>query len=88
MRAVLRDHQRFSSAAGVGLGDVSTDAYSWRGPSLILGVDPPVHTAHRGVVAKTMSPRAMQTFQDVDDTEAAALPASTPGISRATQNGD
>ena len=73
VHAVLRDHRRFSSAAGVGLGDLTTDAYSWRKPSLILEVDPPIHTAHRAVVAKTMNPRAMQTFQDVFDDEAAAL---------------
>ncbi len=72
VHAVLRDHERFSSAAGVGL-DLTSDAYGWRKPSLILEVDPPTHTAHRGVVAKTMNPRAMQTFQDVFDAEAAAL---------------
>ncbi len=73
VNAVLRDHQRFSSAAGVGIGDLTTDAYSWRKPSLILEVDPPTHTAHRAILGGAMNPRAMRTFQEVFDTEAATL---------------
>jgi 4-methoxybenzoate monooxygenase (O-demethylating) len=73
VHAVLRDHERFSSAAGVGLANLITEPYGWRKPSLILEVDPPVHTSHRALVVATMNPRAMRTFQEVFDAEAAIL---------------
>ncbi len=58
--AVLRDPKRFSSASGVGLANLLTDEYGWRKPSLILEVDPPVHTAHRALMVSTMNPKAMR----------------------------
>lgn len=38
-QAVLRGHQRFSSASGTGLANVVKEA-SWRKPSILLEVDP------------------------------------------------
>ena len=71
--AVLRDPRRFSSASGVGLANLLTDEYGWRKPSLVLEVDPPVHTAHRALMVSTMNPRAMRAFQEVFEAEAAML---------------
>lgn len=73
VHAILRDHQRFSSAAGVGLANLITEPYGWRKPSLILEVDPPVHTSHRALMVSTMNPKAMRAFQEVFDAEAAIL---------------
>lgn len=65
--------QRFSSASGVGLANLLTDEYGWRKPSLILEVDPPVHTAHRALMVSTMNPKAMRAFQELFEAEAATL---------------
>jgi 4-methoxybenzoate monooxygenase (O-demethylating) len=73
VHAVLRDVERFSSASGVGLANLLTDEYGWRKPSLILEVDPPVHTAHRALMVSTMNPRAMRAFTELFDAEAATL---------------
>lgn len=73
VHAILRDHERFSSASGVGVGNLKSDQYGWRAPSQILEVDPPVHTAHRALVVGVMSPRAMRTFQELFDAEAVRL---------------
>lgn len=73
VHAVLRDHQRFSSAAGVGLANLTTEPYGWRQPSLILEVDPPAHTSHRALVVSTMNPKAMHAFGELFDAEAAIL---------------
>ncbi|HEY0815234.1 MAG TPA: cytochrome P450 [Pseudonocardia sp.] len=64
VHALLRDHRRFSSAAGVGLGDLRTAAYGWRKPSLLLEVDPPDHARYRGVVVGAMTPRALRVFEE------------------------
>lgn len=73
VHAVLRDHDRFSSAAGVGLANLGAGEQPWRKPSILLEVDPPVHTRNRAVVAGAMSPRALRSLQDVFDAEAASL---------------
>lgn len=72
-QAVLRDYERFSSASGVGLANLRTEAYGWRKPSVILEVDPPLHTVHRALVGSTTTPRAIRIFQDLFDAEAARL---------------
>jgi hypothetical protein len=74
---VLRDHERFSSAAGVGLADLAEQAqgYGWRKPSLLLEVDPPLHTRHRALAVGAMTPRALRVFQEVFEEQAAALAA-------------
>lgn len=82
VHAVLRDHERFSSAAGVGLANLSTDAYGWRKPSLLLEADPPEHGRNRGVVVGSMNPRALQGFAELFDTEARALVDKLAGRGR------
>jgi 4-methoxybenzoate monooxygenase (O-demethylating) len=72
VHAVLRDHEHFSSAAGVGLANIAREQ-AWRKPSILLEVDPPVHTHNRAVVATVMSPKALRSLQDVFDAEAASL---------------
>jgi hypothetical protein len=76
VHAVLRDHEHFSSAAGVGLANLVTDPYGWRKPSLLLETDPPSHTQYRALVVGTMTPRALQAFQDLFQAEAERLVAS------------
>jgi hypothetical protein len=73
VHAVLRDHERFSSASGVGLVDLAADPYGWRKPSLLLEADPPEHTRNRAVVVSAMSPRALRSFQDLFDEQAASI---------------
>jgi 4-methoxybenzoate monooxygenase (O-demethylating) len=75
VHAILRDHDRFSSAPGVGLANLATDSYGWRKPSLLLETDPPVHTRYRALVVGTMTPRALQAFQDLFQAEAERLVA-------------
>lgn len=70
--AVLGDTKRFSSAAGVGLADLTREE-AWRKPSVLLEVDPPLHTRNRGVVAKVLSPTALRSLQSVLDDAAMAL---------------
>ena len=73
VHAVLRDHERFSSALGVGLANLATDPYGWRKPSLLIETDPPPHTRYRALVVGTMTPRALQDFRDLFEAEAARL---------------
>jgi cytochrome P450 len=72
VHAVLRDHEHFSSAAGVGLANVAKET-AWRKPSILLEVDPPIHTRNRALVAGVMSPKALRSLQTVFDAEAARL---------------
>lgn len=70
--SVLRDTERFSSAAGVGLTDLSREE-AWRKPSILVEVDPPLHTRNRSVVAKVLSPNALRSLQSAFDDAAAEL---------------
>jgi cytochrome P450 len=72
VHAVLRDHEHFSSAAGAGLANIARET-AWRKPSILLEVDPPVHTRNRAVVAGVMSPKALRSLQDVFDEQASRL---------------
>jgi cytochrome P450 len=65
VHALLRDHERFSSASGVGIGDLKNDPYRWRKPSLLLVVDPPAHARHRGAAVGPMTPRALRAFEEL-----------------------
>lgn len=56
VHAVLRDHERFTSTAGVGLANLDDDAYGWRPRSLLLELDPPHHTVNRAAVVSAMTP--------------------------------
>ncbi len=70
VHAVLRDHERFTSTAGVGLANLNEDAYGWRPRSLLLEYDPPQHTVNRATVVSAMTPRALRTFQELFDAAA------------------
>ncbi|OBH08189.1 cytochrome P450 [Mycobacterium sp. E1747] len=60
--AVLRDHDTFSSAAGVGLDNLKT-GQSWRPSSILLEIDPPLHTVNRRVVGRLVSPSALRVLE-------------------------
>jgi cytochrome P450 len=72
--SVLRNPQTFSSAAGVGISNFATEK-PWRKPSILLEVDPPVHTHNRKVVARALAPRSLAYLQEVFDRRAAELAA-------------
>ncbi len=61
--AALRDWQTFSSTAGVGVADIREPGY-WRSPSLILEVDPPLHTNARSILTRVLSPLAIRNMRE------------------------
>jgi cytochrome P450 len=79
VRAALLDHESFSSAAGVGLADLSQQPApsvagagmtgasrepGWRTPSLLLEQDPPDHTRARRVVSAVLSADAVRDMSE------------------------
>src|SRR5580704_14267329 len=70
--SVLRNPQAFSSAAGVGISNFATEK-PWRKPSILLEVDPPVHTRNRRVVARALAPRSLAYLQEIFDRRADEL---------------
>ena len=72
VQAVLKDPRVFSSAAGTGITNFNTEK-AWRKPSILLEVDPPVHTHNRKVVARALAPRSLGYLQEVFDRKAAEL---------------
>jgi hypothetical protein len=72
VHAVLREPRVFSSAAGVGLTNIATEN-PWRKPSILLEVDPPVHTHNRKVVARALAPRSLAYLQEIFDRRAGDL---------------
>jgi 4-methoxybenzoate monooxygenase (O-demethylating) len=72
VHAVLRQPLVFSSAAGVGITNIATEN-PWRKPSILLEVDPPVHTHNRKVVARALAPRSLAYLQDLFDRRAEEL---------------
>ncbi|WP_322769262.1 cytochrome P450 [Frankia sp. Cr1] len=59
---VLRDHERFCSAAGVGLANFWHEE-PWRPPSLLVEADPPAHARPRRITARVLSPRAIERLR-------------------------
>ncbi|MWA04965.1 cytochrome P450 [Actinomadura sp. LD22] len=59
---VLRDHERFCSAAGVGVANFWHEE-PWRPPSLLVEADPPAHARPRRITARALSPRAIERFR-------------------------
>ena len=57
--AGLTNWETFSSAAGVGLADFSKEP-PWRPTSIIAEADPPSHPRIRSVLARVLSPAAIQ----------------------------
>jgi hypothetical protein len=74
VQAVLKKPGVFSSAAGVGITNIASEN-PWRKPSILLEVDPPVHTHNRKVVARALAPRSLAYLQEVFDRRAAELAA-------------
>lgn len=68
----LRDWETFSSAAGTGIDDLRLSD-SWRPPSLIAEVDPPMHTRHRAVMNRALSAKAMGGMRQAFRASAEAL---------------
>jgi len=72
VHAVFSDHARFSSAAGVGLTNFNLET-PFRPKSLILEVDPPLHTQNRAVLSRILSPKTVTRIRATFAAEADAL---------------
>src|ERR1700733_7596179 len=72
VQAVLKKPGVFSSAAGVGITNIASEN-PWRKPSILLEVDPPVHTHNRKVVARALAPRSLAYLQEFFDRRAGEL---------------
>jgi len=59
---IFRDWRTFTSARGVGLADFAREP-PWRPPSIVLEVDPPDHDRTRQVLARALSPQAVQQWR-------------------------
>src|SRR5690606_18253136 len=68
----LRDWQRFSSAAGVGLDDLRK-GNKFRPASLLLEVDPPIHDKTRTVMNRILSMPAVARMRQDFTAEAERL---------------
>ncbi len=62
VETVFRDWRRFCSSRGVGLSDFKREP-PWRPPSIVLEVDPPAHERTRRVLARALSPMALQALE-------------------------
>ncbi|HWO66245.1 MAG TPA: cytochrome P450 [Umezawaea sp.] len=78
---VLRDHERFCSAAGVGLANFWHEE-PWRRPSLLVEADPPAHTRPRRITARAMSPRAIERLRPGFERHAEELVAEVVALER------
>ena len=78
VQAVLSDWETFTSAAGVGIDDFRRTK-PWRPPSLLLEVDPPLHTRTRTVMNRALSAKAIAglrtSFQEAAESLADKLVA-------------
>ena len=63
LAAILTNWEAFSSARGVGLSDFAKET-PWRPPSIVLEVDPPLHSKTHAALMKVLSPAALQAFRD------------------------
>jgi cytochrome P450 len=61
--AILADPVKFCSSRGVGLTDYKKKP-PYRGPSLVLETDPPLHTPRRAVLNRVLSPVAMKKLRE------------------------
>lgn len=60
---VLTDYETFISSAGVGLTNFNLEK-PFRPRSLILEVDPPIHTQTRAVLSRILSPKVVMQIRD------------------------
>lgn len=63
VRAMLFDWRTFCSSRGVGLADFEKET-PWRPRSIVLEVDPPMHTRTRSVLNRVLSPAAMTALKE------------------------
>jgi cytochrome P450 len=63
VRAMLFDWKTYCSSRGVGIGDFAKET-PWRPRSIVLEVDPPMHTRTRSVLNRVLSPAAMKALHD------------------------
>lgn len=69
---VFSDWKSFTSTRGVGLADYERHG-RFRIPSIILEVDPPIHTRNRNVMMRALSPAVIKTLRARFNAEAMAL---------------
>ena len=62
-KEVFSDHKRFVSSRGVGIQDFKLEA-PWRPPSLVLEVDPPIHTKNRRILTRALAPNKIARLKD------------------------
>lgn len=72
VREMLSDWRSFGSSRGVGLTDYKTHP-PYRGPSLVLETDPPLHDRTRRVLNRVLSASVMQSLRVRFAQEADAL---------------
>jgi len=72
VHAALSDWQTYCSGRGAGIEDFAK-VKSWRPPSKLLEVDPPVHTRTRTVMSRILSPAAMRQVRETFTVRAEAL---------------
>ena len=68
----LQDWRTFSSAAGVGLADLTKEAV-FRPRSIVLEVDPPLHDRTRPVLAMALSPASLRELRPAFEAAAGRL---------------
>ncbi|MGH7041458.1 MAG: cytochrome P450 [Acetobacteraceae bacterium] len=62
VRTMLTDWESYVSSRGVGLADYRTHP-PYRGPSLVLETDPPLHGQRRAVLNQVLSPAAVRALR-------------------------
>jgi 4-methoxybenzoate monooxygenase (O-demethylating) len=72
VHAALSDWQTYCSSRGAGIEDFAK-VKSWRPPSKLLEVDPPIHTRTRAVMSRILSPAAMRQVRENFTARAEAL---------------
>jgi cytochrome P450 len=70
---VMTDHDRFSTTAGIGIGDARLPGPHARPRNPLLEVDPPDHTALRHVVNRIISPATVRHWREDMSAAAKAL---------------
>ena len=84
IQAALQKWEDFTSAGGVGLGDIRK-GQTWRSPSLIVEVDPPVHTGVRSAMNRIISPLVVRSWRESFEAQAERM--VTEVIERGTFDG-
>ena len=72
VHAALNDWQTYCSGRGAGIEDFAKTK-SWRPPSKLLEVDPPIHTRTRNVMSRVLSPGAMRRLRETFEERAETL---------------